>query len=118
MAAHCGIIRVARMDRQVKEGYGETRRDLRRISLLLFHFKSSKLLPSSRMESVSLTPVAQATSALLKPGVWRRGIGNKAGTCPGPPGMFCSVMGQAIPRGLSAVRALTKISSSLGDRRT
>jgi hypothetical protein len=72
-----------------------SKRDLRRISLLLFDFKSSQLLPSSRRESVSVTPVAQATSALLKPGVWRRGIGNKAGTCPVHLG--CSVLSWAKP---------------------
>lgn len=98
MAAHLGSVRVPRMDGQVKEGYREARRDLRRINPLLFDFKNSKFLSSSRRESVSVTPAAQATSALLKPGVWRRGIGNKAGTCPAHLGCSVLLWGQAIPR--------------------
>lgn len=82
-------------DGWTEQGYRETRRDLRRISPLLFDFKSSDLLSSSRSESVSVTPVAQATYALLKRGLWRRGTGEKTGNCPAH--LECSVLSWAKP---------------------
>lgn len=89
-----------------------------RTNSLFCEFKNHALWSSSRRESILVTSVAQAPSALLDPGVWRRGIGNKAGTCPAHLG--CSVLRwpKPPPGAHVRVRALRKLSRSLGDLRT